>query len=456
MNKEVKKPALSGAEGIVPELRFPEFESDGSWVQKPLIATADKKVKWSFTGGPFGSNLKASDYTESGFRIIQLQNIGDGEFNDDSKIFTSLEKANELLSCNIYAGDIIISKMGDPVGRACIIPTHLERCVMASDGIRLAVDEKNYSKYFVFSLINSKPIRKAIESKSTGSTRKRIGLNDLKEVQLTIPKNPKEQQKIADCLSSLDGVITAETEKLDLLQDHKKGLLQQLFPAEGDVTLSGVEGQPNYRFPELKEDGDSVEVVVDDDFEVCSSKRVLQQDWIQEGVPFYRTRELVSLSKNEPFGSEIFISESLFQKLSKKYGVPKMGDFLVSGVGTLGILYQVKENDKFYFKDGNVIWFKTGQNISSDYFKYCFQTQFVQKQIFSQSSASTVGTYTISNARKTKFWKPINNEEQQKIAACLSAADDLLEAQTKKIEALQEHKKGLLQHLFPNLNEVAV
>jgi type I restriction enzyme S subunit len=213
---------------------------------------------------------------------------------------------------------------------------------------------------------------------------------------------------------------------------------------------------PQLRFPEFEEDGYWEETVVDDDFEVCSSKRVLQQDWIQGGVPFYRTRELVSLSKNEPFGSEIFISESLFQKLSKKYGVPKAGDFLVSGVGTLGILYQVKENDKFYFKDGNVIWFKTGHNISSDYFKYCFQTQFVQNQVFSQSSASTVGTYTISNARKTKFWKPTSKEEQQKIAACLSSLDEVITAETEKLDLLQDHKKGLLQQLFPAEGDVTL
>jgi type I restriction enzyme S subunit len=214
----------------VPKYRFKEFEKDGVWVEKTLIDTADKKVKWSFTGGPFGSNLMASDYTESGFRIIQLQNIGDGVFNDDNKIYASLEKAEELLSCNIYAGDIIISKMGDPVGRACIIPENLHRCVMASDGIRLVVDEAKYSKYFIYSLINSKRIREAIEKRATGSTRKRIGLDTLREIELIVPKSLNEQQKIASCLSSLDALITEQAEKIEQLKLHKKGLMQGLFP----------------------------------------------------------------------------------------------------------------------------------------------------------------------------------------------------------------------------------
>lgn len=222
----------------VPKLRFMEFEKDGEWVEKSLIETANKKVKWSFTGGPFGSNLKASDYTADGFRIIQLQNIGDGEFNNDYKIYTSKEKANELLSCNIYAGEIIISKMGDPVGRACLIPDSLKRCVMASDGIRLVVDESKYSKYYIYSLINSKRIREAIEKKATGSTRKRIGLDELKGIELMMPKKLAEQQKIASCLSSLDALIVAQAEKIEQLKLHKKGLMQGLFPVVNDKTPS--------------------------------------------------------------------------------------------------------------------------------------------------------------------------------------------------------------------------
>lgn len=214
----------------VPKVRFPEFEKDGEWKNKTLIDTADKKVKWCFTGGPFGSNLKASDYEESGIRIIQLQNIGDGEFIDDNKIYTSIEKADELLSCNIYAGDIILSKMGDPVGRACIIPDSLERCVMASDGIRLVIDEEKFSKYFIYSLINSKRIRKAIEKRATGSTRKRIGLDTLRGIELLVPKQFEEQQKIASCLSAVDELISAQIEKIEQLQQHKKGLMQGLFP----------------------------------------------------------------------------------------------------------------------------------------------------------------------------------------------------------------------------------
>ena len=71
------------------------------------------------------------------------------------------------------------------------------------------------------------------------------------------------------------------------------------------------------------------------------------------------------MSKNEPFSNEIFISEELFSEITQKYGLPTEGDFLVSGVGTLGISYQVKAGDKFYFKDGNVLWLKIKKGLVS-------------------------------------------------------------------------------------------
>ncbi|MEI7869556.1 MAG: restriction endonuclease subunit S [Candidatus Methylumidiphilus sp.] len=206
---------------------------------------------------------------------------------------------------------------------------------------------------------------------------------------------------------------------------------------------------PKLRFPEFWEEGEWKQKLIEDFFDVGSSKRVLQQDWTTQGVPFYRTRELVSLSKNEPFGSEIFISEELFREISINYGMPTEGDFLVSGVGTLGISYQVQAQDRFYFKDGNVLWFKLKSGIVSKFFKYCFEADEIQNQILGQASISTVGTYTIQNTKVTKFTCPQNIEEQQKIADCLSSLDELITAQAQKLDTLKIHKKGLMQQLFP-------
>jgi type I restriction enzyme, S subunit len=124
------------------QTRLPGFS--GEWETVKFADLADKTVRWSIAGGLFGSNLKASDYLPDGVRILQLQNIGDGHFCDDYAIYTSEGKADELLSSNIYPGEIILSKMGDPVARACFVPNVDSRYLMASDGIRLAINPQRF------------------------------------------------------------------------------------------------------------------------------------------------------------------------------------------------------------------------------------------------------------------------------------------------------------------------
>lgn len=227
--------------------------------------------------------------------------------------------------------------------------------------------------------------------------------------------------------------------------------------SKGYTTAAKKDGKPalvpELRFPEFRDSGGWEQKYVEDFFNVGSSKRVLQQDWIPQGIPFYRTRELVSLSKNESFSSEVFISKALFEEITQKYGAPREGDFLVSGVGTLGISYLVKKGDEFYFKDGNVLWFARKDGVSSLFFKYCFESDIIQGQIRKQASISTVGTYTIQNAKITWLFCPPSEKEQQKIADCLDSADALIAAQGRKVEALKAHKKGLMQQLFPQEGE---
>jgi type I restriction enzyme S subunit len=198
------------------------------WEVTSLEDVSDKSIPWSITGGPFGSNLKSIDYTMTGIRIIQLQNIGDGVFNDNNRIYTSIGKANELISSNIYPGDIILSKMGDPVARACLIPRSSERFLMSSDGIRLAVNSDIFSKEFVLYYINYNCFRnKAIEA-SIGSTRKRINLPALKKIPFIKPPLP-EQKAIASALSDIDGLINSLQKLINKKKNIKQGVMQELL-----------------------------------------------------------------------------------------------------------------------------------------------------------------------------------------------------------------------------------
>jgi type I restriction enzyme S subunit len=206
------------------------------WEVVEFEIIADKKTKWSLTGGPFGSNLKAEDYTISGIRIIQLQNIGDGEFKDSYKIFTTEKKANELLSCNIYPNEIILSKMGDPVARACFIPNSANRFLMASDGIRLLPDSKIFNRHFVLTYINYELFRNAVSKIATGSTRQRIGLRDLKKMPFVKP-SIVEQNRISKLILETENSIESEQHKLQKLHSLKKGLMQDLLSGKVRVKM---------------------------------------------------------------------------------------------------------------------------------------------------------------------------------------------------------------------------
>jgi type I restriction enzyme S subunit len=413
----------------IPKRRFPEFRSEPEWEEKKLIDVADKKVKWSFIGGPFGSNLKASDYVQDGIRVIQLQNIGDGEFHSDYKIFTSEKKANELLSNNIYAGDIILSKMGDPVARACIIPDNEPRSVMGSDGIRLVVDEKEFNKFFIFTTINSKQFRNLAEKASTGSTRKRIGLSDLKKLPLLAPEL-KEQKKIADCLTSIDNLILSSSKKVEALKEHKKGLMQQLFPREG-------ESVPKRRFSKFKVKWKKKKI--GDIGKVSMCKRVLKNETSSTGdIPFYK----IGTFGKKP---DAYISKELYKNYKSKFSFPRKGDILISASGTIGRLV-VYDGKPAYFQDSNIVWIDNDNKlVKNSFLFYCYQN------IKWTTEDTTIARLYNDNLKNIDILIPPDEEqeEQTKIADGLSSIDNLISKQIQKVKALKEHKKGLMQQLFP-------
>ena len=151
-----------------------------------------------------------------------------------------------------------------------------------------------------------------------------------------------------------------------------------------------------------------------DIFSICSSKRVLQSDWKNSGIPFYRAREIVRLSEFGFVNNELFISEEHYQNLKTTYGVPQVGDLMVSGVGTIGKVYIVKENDRFYYKDASVLCFQnTSSIIIPSFAKYLLESEFMQSQMHSCSKGTTVDTITISTAMEYICLLPPLSEQQK-------------------------------------------
>ncbi len=379
-------------------------------------------------------------HDESYAVMIRTTNFSQNNFTDNLNYITE-EAYHYLNKSKVFPNDIIMNKIAD--AGACYFMPDIDKPVSLGMNLFLIrIKDQLADPFFVFNYLRFH--EHYVKSFASGSATKTITKDDTRKLKIYLPEL-KEQQKIAKILSTWDKAISTTERLIENSTQQKKALMQQLLT--GKKRLLDESGNQFEGEWELKK--------VSDYFDVSSSKRVLQEDWKEDGVPFYRTRELVSLAKNEPFRSSIYIADDYYEELITKYGMPDEGDFLVSGVGTLGIIYQVRENDKFYFKDGNVLWFKKEKQVSSDFFKYCFLSDYIQNQINIQASVTTVGTYTITNAKKTKFHCP-PLEEQQKIATVLTNADKEIELLEQQLADLQQEKKALMQVLLTGKKRVVV
>lgn len=428
---------------------------------------AEKKVKWSITGGPFGSNLKASEYTSDGIRIIQLQNIGDGVFNDDYKIYTSEEKANELLSCNIFPNEIILSKMGDPVARACFVPNTGMRFLMSSDGIRLVVDESRFSKKFIHDYINSIYFRKRAFDASIGSTRLRIGLQDLKKL-LVIAPPLLEQQKIADILSTWNNAIELIEKLIEEKKEFKRGLIQKLLSGE-------------MRFPEFN--GKWKKVVIG---EIPEGYKKTKVGIIPEEWDFYPLVNISSMNgrigwqglKQSEFTMNPYdpflITGMNFKdgkiRWEEVYHVPhsrydeaikiqlKIDDVLMTKDGTIGkLLYidQIPYPGKASLNSHLLVFRPLHNRYIPKFLLYQLDSNIFKNHIELEKSGTTFFGITQEGVGKYKILLPPLSE-QQKITEILSTWEKAIELKEKELNQLKEQKKSLMQLLLTGIVRVEV
>ncbi|MCK5894426.1 MAG: restriction endonuclease subunit S [Endozoicomonadaceae bacterium] len=422
------------------------------WATFAIRDVALDSDRYSFTGGPFGSNLKSEDYTDSGVRIIQLQNIGDGEFKNRYKIYTSEEKADELHSCNIYPNDIILSKMGDPVARATIMPSFDKRYLMASDGIRLAVDNSKFDTKFVHDTINSVPFRTQAELSSTGSTRKRIGLTELRQLTLISPPLP-EQKKIASILSSVDDVITKTTAQIDKLKDLKTGMMQELL-------TKGVCDENGKRHTEFKDSpvgripvgwgvipvGDVCTDVVD-----CVNKTAPIVDY---PTPYKMIRTTNVRHGKVDTENVRYVSEDTY-KIWNRRMLPADGDIIFTReapVGECGIL----RKSKGIFLGQRTMMYRTDEQvIIPEFLLYSMQSHYCQSQIEDFSGGSTVAHMRVPDCGKILIKLPPISE-QQDIINSISGVVNTTESKQRKLEKLTAIKKALMQDLLTGKVRVSV
>ena len=414
---------------LVPKLRFPEFCQTGGWIPK--------RLKDACEVNPANSVLPER------FVYVDLESVEAGKLTARKTI--TRDEAPSRAQRLLHPDDVIF-QIVRPYQRNNFHFKGSEGLdYVASTGY--AQLRAKDSADFLFQAVHVDGFVDRVIAKCTGSSYPAINSSDLAEVPLAIPK-PDEQQKIADCLSSLDELINAQARKVDALKTHKKGLMQQLFPREGET-------QPRFRFPEFKEDG------------------------LWERKPF---SDLCDVKHGYAFESEFFSSEGEYVLLTpgnfyeqggyrdrgelQKYFIGEIplgyvlakGDMLVAmteqAAGLLGSPILVPESGKFLHNQRlGLVISKPDIAWTNEFFFYVFNTDGVRKAIHDTASGAKVRHTSPTKIGDVMITVSTTLPEQQRIALCLSSLDALITAETQKLEVLKINKTGLMQQLFPSLEE---
>ena len=180
---------------------------------------------------------------------------------------------------------------------------------------------------------------------------------------------------------------------------------------------------------------------------VTSSKRIMQSDYVESGIPFYRSKEIILKSKGIEPADIIYIETDKFYQLKKKFGAPQEGDILISAVGTLGVSYLVKSNEEFYFKDGNLLWLRELSGIEQSFLIQLMKSSYFKNEIQNMTAGSSQKALTIEKLSRMKLLTP-PLREQQKIANILSTWDKAISTTERLIENSTQQKKALMQQLL--------
>ena len=413
----VKKVKGAEAVGLVPRLRFPEFLGAGGWEKKRLGEYVRFQAGFPFDSASFNDEGR-------GVRLIRNRDLR----SDDQRVFYSNQFDGAYLVNN---GDLLVGMDGDfspqiwVKGRA-LLNQRVGRVQANDPGARLFV--------FYFLAVHLK----LIEELTARTTVKHLSQAAVESIIQPMP-SLEEQQKIADCLSSLDEVITLESQRLDALKVHKKGLMQQLFPAEGETV-------PRLRFPEFRGAGGWEERRLKD---VCEK--------IMDGTHFSPTSKsgprMYLTSKNIQNGvirlSNVFyISEEEHRHIYDRCPVRREDVLLTKDGANTGNC--ALNNIEFEFSLlSSVAVLRGHPSLLNQHFLYqSIMAPRLQRviresmsgQAITRITLEKIGGFVIAVATK---------DEQEKVAGFLTSIDAFIDAASQRLDALKNHKDGLMQQLFP-------
>lgn len=391
-------------QSLVPELRFPGFE--GEWEVKKLGDILDYEQPTPYL-------VSSDSYQKDGTPVLTAGKTFILGYTDET--FGIYNKVPVII-------------FDDFVTESKYVTFPFKAKSSAMKMLSLKDNSDNLYFAYISMLLNQKPI----------GDHKRHWISETSQIFVTVPPTKAEQQKIAECLSSVDNLIQAEADQLQALKDHKKGLMQQLFPQEGETT-------PKLRFPGFE--GKWEEKKLGDVF-----KRITRKN--KEN-----NKNVLTISAQYGLVSQIdFFNKSVAAADVTGYYLLEKGDFAYnkssSSGNPVGVIKPLKMYDKGVVST-LYICFRCNNPASISFWEQYFNAGCLDAEIrtIAQEGARSHGLLNVptSDFFTLTIIAP-SLPEQQKIAECLSSLDEGIAAQQRKVEALKEHKKGLMQKLFPTIN----
>ena len=394
---------------LVPKLRFPEFREAEGWQTGHLNDSLS-----SISNGLI--LVQGSD--TSGYRVTRIETISAGTI-DLNKVGL-VQTSEDISSYKLRVGDILLSNINSVahIGKSVFVDRDYD-LYHGMNLLRLGVNRSKHDPQFIFYLINTDEIRASLRERANKAVNQAsINQTELGRTKVAMPLIP-EQKKIAECLSSVDELIAAQARKVHMLKTHKKGLMQQLFPREGET-------QPRLRFPEFQSAGEWVEKTLVDACKMQAGKFVTASEIKEQNAiglfPCYGGNGLRG-----------------FTATHTHHGIFPL-------IGRQGALCgNVKlAKDQFHATEHALVA-TPNQGVEVVWLYYLLD--FLNLNRFATGQAQP--GLSVDVLEKVPVAIPKDAKEQHRIASCLSSLDTLITAQAQKLEALKTHKKGLMQQLFP-------
>ncbi|WP_300366806.1 restriction endonuclease subunit S [Brachyspira sp.] len=416
---------------LVPKLRFPEFKNSPSWDIK----------KFDFQFLPTNTFSRSEMNNNKG--IVKNIHYGDilTKYNYIVDKTSLIPFINDDINLNKFtresylkSGDIIIADTAEDFSAGKSIEVQNINCkVLSGQHTFLCRPQIKYAPKFLGYYLNSPLYHNHLTKFLTGTKVYSITKTNIKNTFIIYPDNLEEQQKIADCLASIDELVDAEKRKLEALKKYKKALMQKLFPSE-DASI------PELRFAEFRINIDFFNGNLL--FEQISNKNN------NSDLPILA----ITQNKGAIPRNEINYNVVATEKSISTYKVVEVGDFIISLRSFQGgIEYS---NYKGICSPAYIILRKKNNNIYEPYYKYYFKTDRYIINLNANIEGIRDGKM-ISYSQFSDIKIPCPTlEEQQKIADCLASIDSIIDSQVKRIDNLIKHKKALMQGLFPDMESI--